>query len=66
MNTKTWWDQIDLYDKDIFSVQIILIALIGATLMWFGIAPVTLRITIAILGMSLVSLSNSIAKSKNI
>ena len=44
----------------------ILIALIGATLMWFGIAPVSLRITIVILGMSLISLSNPISKSKNI
>ena len=44
----------------------ILIALIGATLMWFGIAPIPLRITIVILGMSLIALSNPIAKSKNI
>ena len=44
----------------------ILIALIGATLMWFGIAPVSLRITIVILGTSLIALSNPIAKSKNI
>jgi hypothetical protein len=44
----------------------ILIALIGANLMWFGIAPVSLRITIVILGTSLIALSNPIAKSKNI
>jgi len=42
------------------------IALIGATFMWFGIAPVPLRITIIILGTDLVALSNPIAKSINI
>jgi len=47
-------------------VIVILIALNGATLMWFGIAPVPLRITIVILGMSLISLSTPISKSKNI
>ena len=41
-------------------------ALIGATLMWFGIAPIPLRITIVILGTSLVALSNPISKSNNI
>ena len=34
--------------------------------MWFGIAPVPLRITIVILGTNLVALSNPIAKSINI
>ena len=56
-------------EKQIFGVFFIigiLIASIGATLMWFGIAPVPFRITIVILGTSLVALSNSIAKSKNI
>jgi hypothetical protein len=56
-------------EKQIFGVLFvigILIALIGATLMWFGIAPIPLRITIVILGTSLVALSNPIAKSKNI
>jgi len=33
----------------------ILIALIGTTLMWFGIASVPLRITIVILGTSLIA-----------
>jgi len=56
-------------EKQIFSVLFvigILIALAGATLMWFGIASVPLRITIVILGTSLVTLSNNIEKSKNI
>jgi hypothetical protein len=56
-------------EKQIFCVLFvigILIALIGATLMWFGIATISLRITIVILGTSLVALSNPIAKSKNI
>ena len=44
----------------------ILIALIGASLMFFSIAPVPLRITIVILGISLIALSNPFAKSKNI
>jgi hypothetical protein len=56
-------------DKQLFGVLFaigILTALIGATLMWFGIAPVPLRITIVIIGTSLIALSNPIAKSKNI
>jgi hypothetical protein len=56
-------------EKQIFGVLFvigILIALIGATLMWFGIFPVPLRITIVILGISLIALSNPISKSKNI
>ncbi len=56
-------------EKQIFGVLFvigILTALIGATLMWFGIAPISLRITILILGISLISLSNTIVKSKNI
>ena len=56
-------------EKQIVSVLFllgILIALIGATLMWFGIAHLSLRITILILGMSLVMLSNPNSKSKNI
>ena len=56
-------------EKQIFGVLFviwILIALIGVTLMWFGIAPISLRITKVILGTSLVALSNPIAKSKNI
>jgi hypothetical protein len=56
-------------EKQIFGVLFVLgifIAVIGATLMWFGIAPVSLRITTVILGISLVSLSNTIVKSKNI
>ena len=46
-------------EKQIFGVLFIigiLVALIGATLMWFGIAPVPLRITIVILGTSLIAL----------
>jgi len=56
-------------EKQIFGVFFVIgisIALIGATLMWFGIAPVPLRITIVILGTSLIALSNPISKSKNI
>jgi hypothetical protein len=56
-------------EKQIFGVLSatgILIVLAGATLMWVGIAPVPLRITIVILGTSLICLSNPIAKSKNI
>ena len=51
--------------KQIFGVLFvigILIAIIGATLIWFGIASVPLRITIVILGTSLIALSNPIAK----
>jgi hypothetical protein len=43
----------------------ILVALTGATLMWFGIGPLPLRITIGIVGMSFIALSSPIAKSKN-
>jgi hypothetical protein len=56
-------------EKQIFGILFvigILTALIGATLMWFGIAPLPLRITIVILGTSLIALSDPIAKSKNI
>ena len=56
-------------EKQIFGILFVIgifIALIGATLMWFGIAPIPLRITIVIIGISLVTLSNPIAKSKNI
>ncbi len=56
-------------EKQIFGVLFvigILTALTGATLMWFGITPVPLRITIVILGTSLIALSNPISKSKNI
>jgi hypothetical protein len=52
-------------EKQIFGLIFVMgicIAVIGATLMWFGIAPVSLRITIVILGTSLVALSNSISK----
>ena len=41
---------------DIIFVIGILIALIGAIIMWFGIAPLPTRITIVIIGISLISL----------
>jgi len=50
--------------SDVLLIIGILIALIGATLMWFGIAPVPFRITIVILGIGLIALSNPILKSK--
>jgi len=56
-------------EKQIFGVLFaigILVALTGATLMWFDLASVPLRISIVILGTSLIALSNPIAKSKNI
>ena len=56
-------------EKQIFSVLFvigILIALLGSTLMWFGVAPIPLRITILILGTGLIALSNTITKSRNI
>jgi len=56
-------------EKQIFDITFvigILIALIGAILMWFGIAPLPMRITVIIIGISLISLSNPISKSKNI
>ena len=55
--------------KQIFGVLFaigILVALTGATLMWFGIAPLPLRIAILIVGTSFIALSNSIEKPKNI
>ena len=56
-------------EKQIFGLLFvigILIALIAAILMWFGIAPIPLRIIILILGTSLIALSNPVSKSKNI
>jgi hypothetical protein len=52
--------------SEILIILGILIALIGATLMWFGIAPVAFRITILIIGMSLIAFSSPILKLKNI
>jgi len=52
-------------DKQIFVVLFvtgIFIALIGVILMWFGIIPVPLRISIVIFGTSLIALSNLISK----
>jgi len=52
-------------EKQIFGLLFVvgvLIALLGATFMWFGIAPLPMRITIVILGTSLVALSDPIAK----
>jgi len=56
-------------EKQIFGLLFVmgmLIALIGATLMCFGIAPVSLRVTIVILGTGLIASSNAISRSKNI
>jgi len=56
-------------EKQITGVLLVIgifIALIGATLMWLEIAPFSLRITMVILGTSLVGLSNPNVKSKNI
>lgn len=56
-------------EKQIFDVIFvigIMVALIGATFMWFGIALLPMRISIVIIGISLIPLSNHISKSKNI
>jgi hypothetical protein len=42
----------------------ILTALIGDAFMWFGITPLSLRITIIILGISLIALSKPKEKSR--
>jgi len=56
-------------EKQIFEILFIIgimVAILGATLMWFGIAPVPMRITIVILGVSLIALSNPNVKLKKI
>ena len=53
--------------KQLFMVLFIigiLVALTGATLMFFGIGPLPLRITIGIVGICLIATSSPIAKSK--
>ena len=56
-------------EKQIFEILFIIgimVAILGATLMWFGLAPVPMRITIVILGVSLIALSNPNVKLKKI
>jgi hypothetical protein len=56
-------------EKQIFEILFIIgimVAILGVTLMWFGIAPVPMRITIVILGVSLIALSNPNVKLKKI
>ena len=53
--------------KQLFMVLFIigiLLALTGATLMFFGIGPLPLRVTIGIVGISLIATSSPVAKLK--
>ena len=50
--------------KRVLFVVGILLALTGATMMFFGIGPLPLRITIGIVGISIIATSSPVSKAK--